>query len=85
MASVAQAPDIDLKQGIVRKPRSPLQDAWLILLQNKVAVASGIFLILVMLAAIFAPIIAPEGIDADLEDIFYNNAARLITGAGGTV
>ncbi|MBN1584436.1 MAG: ABC transporter permease [Anaerolineae bacterium] len=54
---------VDLKQGIVRKPRSPLQDAWLILLQNKLAVASGIFLILLSLAAIFAPLLAPEGID----------------------
>ena len=69
MARVAQAPGIDIKQGIVRKPRSPLQDAWLILLQNKVAVASGIFLILLVLGAIFAPLVAPEGIDEQkLED-----------------
>lgn len=60
---------VDLKQGIVRKPRSPLQDAWLILLQNKLAVASGIFLIVLTLAAIFAPLLASEGVDDQkLED-----------------
>jgi len=66
----AQAQGIDLKQGIVRKPRSPLQDAWIVLLQNKVAVGSGIFLILVILIAIFAPLIAPQGID---EQTLKNN------------
>jgi oligopeptide transport system permease protein len=82
VASVAQAPDIDIKQGIVRKPRSPLQDAWLILLQNKVAVASGIFLILVMLAAIFAPLIAPEGIDDQkLEDNYMPPGDKYLLGA----
>jgi oligopeptide transport system permease protein len=60
---MARAKDIDIKQGIARKPRSPLQDAWLILLQNKVAVGSGIFLIVLVLAAIFARYITPQGID----------------------
>jgi len=63
MNTLARRRGIDAKQGIVRKPRSPLQDAWLILLQNKVAVGSGIFLILLLLAAIFAPLITPQGID----------------------
>jgi ABC-type dipeptide/oligopeptide/nickel transport system permease subunit len=58
-----EASGIDLKQGIVRKSRSPLQDAWIVLLQNKVAVGSGVFLILLTLAAIFAHLIAPEGVD----------------------
>ena len=82
MASIAQAPGIDLKQGIVRKPRSPLQDAWLILLQNKVAVASGIFLILLAIAAIFAPWIAPEGIDDQkLEDNYMPPGDKYLLGA----
>jgi oligopeptide transport system permease protein len=82
VAGVAQAPDIDIKQGIVRKPRSPLHDAWLILLQNKVAVASGIFLILLILGAIFAPLIAPEGIDDQkLEDNYMPPGEKYPLGA----
>ncbi|MBN1933519.1 MAG: ABC transporter permease [Anaerolineae bacterium] len=68
---------IDLKQGITRKPRSPLQDAWIILLQNKLAVGSGIFLILLTLVAIFAPLVAPEGVDEQkLKDNY--KASRLV-------
>jgi oligopeptide transport system permease protein len=59
----AELPGFDPKQAIMRKPRSPLYDAWVTLLQNKVAVGSGVFLILVILAAILAPLIAPQGID----------------------
>jgi ABC-type dipeptide/oligopeptide/nickel transport system permease subunit len=59
----AELPGFDPKQAMVRRPRSPLYDAWIILLQNKVAVSGGIFLILLVLAAIFAPFIAPQGID----------------------
>jgi ABC-type antimicrobial peptide transport system permease subunit len=69
----AELPGFDPKQAIVRKPRSPLHDAWIILLQNKLAVASGIFLILLMLAAIFAPLITPQGID---EQSLPNNYMR---------
>jgi len=63
MNTLARAKEMDAKQSMMRKPRSPLQDAWLVLLQNKVAVGSGIFLILLVLAAIFAPLITPQGID----------------------
>lgn len=73
MTANEQAAGIDLKQGIARKPRSPLQDAWLILLQNKLAVVSGIFLILLALAAIFAPLVAPQGVD---EQVLANNYMR---------
>jgi ABC-type dipeptide/oligopeptide/nickel transport system permease subunit len=73
VATKAQTFAIDPKQGIMRKPRSPLQDAWLILLQNKVAVGSGIFLILLVLSAVFAPLIAPQGID---EQVLENNYIR---------
>jgi ABC-type dipeptide/oligopeptide/nickel transport system permease subunit len=59
----AELPGFDPKQAMVRKPRSPLYDAWIILLQNKVAIAGGIFLVLLVLVAIFAPFIAPQGID----------------------
>jgi ABC-type dipeptide/oligopeptide/nickel transport system permease subunit len=82
VASVAQVSDIDLKQGIVRKPRSPLQDAWMILLQNKVAVASGIFLIVLVLVAIFAPLIAPERVDEQkLADNYMPPGAKYLLGA----
>ncbi len=46
----------DLKAPLteeVRKGRSPLADAWRQLIRNKLAVASGIFLILVVLVAVF--------------------------------
>ncbi|MBN1642268.1 MAG: ABC transporter permease [Anaerolineae bacterium] len=59
----AQFDGFDLKQGITRKPRSPLYYAWVSLIQNKLAIGSGIFLILLILAAVFAGLIAPEGID----------------------
>ena len=69
----AELPGFDPKQAIMRKPRSPLYDAWVTLLQNKVAVGSGVFLILVVLAAIFAPLIAPQSID---EQNLPNNYMR---------
>jgi len=49
--------------GLGRKPRSPLGDAWREFLKNKVAVGSGIFIILLTIMAIFAPVFSPEGID----------------------
>ena len=82
MTALASTSEIDLKQGIVRKPRSPLQDAWIILLQNKVAVGSGIFLILVALAAIFAPWITPQGVDEQtLADNYMPPGAQYPLGA----
>jgi oligopeptide transport system permease protein len=77
-----QALGIDLKQGIARKPRSPLQDAWLILLQNRVAVGSGIFLVLLTLMAIFAPVITPEGVDEQkLADNYAPPGGKYLFGA----
>jgi ABC-type dipeptide/oligopeptide/nickel transport system permease subunit len=82
VTALAPASEIDLKQGIVRKPRSPLQDAWIILLQNKVAVGSGIFLILLALAAIFAPLITPQGIDEQtLKENYMPPGAKYLLGA----
>ncbi len=61
--------ELDLAQRTVRQARSPLHDAWIILLQNKLAVGSGVFLILLALFAIFAPWVAPESVDDQkLED-----------------
>ena len=68
--------------GLARKPRSPMQDAFRMFLKNKVAVASGIFLILVTLLAIFAPLVAPEGIDEQkLADNYQEPGAKYLLGA----
>jgi oligopeptide transport system permease protein len=81
-ATNAPAFEIDVKQGIVRKPRSPLQDAWIILLQNKMAVASGVFLILLVLSAIFAPLVAPQAIDRQtLKDNYMDPGSKYLLGA----
>lgn len=68
--------------GLARKPRSPLGDAWREFLKNKIAVGSGIFIILLTLAAIFAPLIAPEGIDEQkLPDNYQEPGAKYPLGA----
>lgn len=46
---------------VARKPRSPLGEALRQLFNNKIAVASTIFIILLILMAIFADVIAPFG------------------------
>jgi oligopeptide transport system permease protein len=46
---------------VTRKPRSPLGEAFRQLLNNKVAVVSTIFIILLILMAIFADVVAPFG------------------------
>jgi len=52
------------------------------LLRNKVAVGSGIFLILLVLVAIFAAVVAPEGIDDQkLPDNYMDPGAKYILGA----
>lgn len=67
---------------LARKSRSPMQDAFRMFLKNKVAVGSGIFLILLTLTAIFAPLIAPEGIDDQkLEDNYTEPGSKYILGA----
>ena len=68
--------------GLARKPRSPLGDAWREFLKNKVAVGSGIFIILLTIIAIFAPVFAPEGIDEQkLEDNYQEPGAKYLLGA----
>ena len=67
---------------LTRKPRSPAVDAFYMLLRNKVAVGSGIFLILLILVAVFASVIAPEGIDDQkLPDNYMDPGAKYILGA----
>jgi len=68
--------------GLTREPRSPLGDAWREFLKNKIAVGSGIFIILLTLMAIFAPLVAPEGIDEQkLEDNYQEPGAKYPLGA----
>ena len=58
--------------GLARKPRSLLSDSMRRLRRNKVAVASIIVLVLVVLAAIFAPLITTG--DFAKQDLLLNNA-----------
>ncbi|HSO28093.1 MAG TPA: ABC transporter permease [Anaerolineales bacterium] len=64
----------DLTQDavLVRKERSLWEESLIRLMRNKVAVASGIFLVLLGLAAIFANVIAPFGYAE--QDLLNNNA-----------
>jgi oligopeptide transport system permease protein len=43
----------------LRKPRSPWADAFRQLLQNRLATAAGVFIVSLVLVAIFAPFVAP--------------------------
>lgn len=49
----------DLTEAVERKGRSPLQDAWREFSRNKIALIGGIFIGIVILMAIFAPLITP--------------------------
>ncbi len=67
---------------LARKPRSPVTDAFNMLFKNKVAVGSGIFLIFLILVAIFAPAIAPEGVDDQkLPDNYMAPGSEYLLGA----
>lgn len=67
---------------LARKPRSPMTDAWNMLLKNKFAVGGGTFLILLVLVAIFAPLVAPEGIDDQkLPDNYISPGSQYLLGA----
>lgn len=61
MTATAQAKSAAF--DLARKPRSPTSDAFRLLLRNRVAVGSAVFLILLALVAVFAQYVAPEGID----------------------
>lgn len=68
--------------GLTGKPRSPLSDSWREFLKNKLAVGSGIFIIILVIIAIGAPIFAPEGIDDQkLADNYQEPSAKYLLGA----
>ncbi len=50
-------------RAATQKGRSPLGDAWRQLLKNRIAVISGLFIIVLILVAIFADYIAPHPYD----------------------
>jgi oligopeptide transport system permease protein len=66
--------DLTQEEGgvLVRKERSLWEESLIRLVKNKVAVASGIFLILLVLVAIFANVVAPMGFAE--QDLLANNA-----------
>jgi len=68
MAVAELAPE----QTLVRKERSLWEEAMIRLVRNKVAVVSGVFIIVLFLAAIFANFIAP--FDYATQDLLNNNA-----------
>jgi oligopeptide transport system permease protein len=68
MAVAELSPD----ETLVRKERSLWEEAMIRLVRNKVAVASGIFLIVLVLATILADFIAPFGYAE--QDLINNNA-----------
>jgi peptide/nickel transport system permease protein len=59
-AKIAETPSADVLLSPSRKPRSPWLDVWRRLKRNKLAIAGSIVIGIVILAAIFAPLIAPQ-------------------------
>lgn len=49
----------DLTEPVERKGRSPVQDAWREFQRNKIAIIGASFIVLVIIAAVFAPFITP--------------------------
>lgn len=64
--------ELDVAETLVRKERSLFQESLIRLLRNKVAVVSGIFIILLVLTAIFANFIAP--FDFASQDLLANSS-----------
>lgn len=62
MAATAEAPSA-LDLAAARRERSPWSDAWHQLLKNRVAIASGVFIFVLLLMAIFADFVAPFAYD----------------------
>jgi oligopeptide transport system permease protein len=68
---MGQPTDIRLDVDILERPRYSLwRDMWHRLLRNRVAVGSGVYIIVITLMAIFAPLVTPYGRD---EPDFYHN------------
>ena len=62
MAATTEATKIEVHDTIiVRKSESLWRDALRRLLRNKAAITGGVIIILLILAAVFAPLIAPKG------------------------
>ena len=75
--SVAQRLELNM-----RKERSPWGDAWRQLLKNKVAVGAGIFLIILVLIAVFADYIAPyHYAEGNLADNYALPGEKYVLGA----
>jgi len=69
-------------QFAARKERSPWGDAWRALLKNRLAVASGIFIILLIFVAVFAKYIAPYPYDkGNLLDNYALPGPKYLLGA----
>ena len=64
--------ELEATETLVRKERSLLQESWIRLKRNKVAVISLIFITLLVLTAIFANFVAP--FDYATQDLLKNNA-----------
>jgi oligopeptide transport system permease protein len=65
-----------------RKERSPWGDAWYQLTRNRVAVGSLVFIFLLILVAIFAPVIAPYHFaEGSLEDNYTLPGDKFLVGA----
>jgi ABC-type dipeptide/oligopeptide/nickel transport system permease subunit len=66
----------------VRKERSPWGDAWYQLTRNRVAVASLIFIVLLVLVAVFAPALAPYHFaEGSLEENYALPGDKYLVGA----
>src|SRR4030065_2245893 len=64
--------ELEATETLVRKERSLLQESWIRLKRNKVAVIALIFITLLVLTAIFANFVAP--FDYATQDLLKNNA-----------
>ena len=53
--------DKPLEEGEVRKGRSPGQDAWREFRRNRIGVAGLVFVVFIVLVAVFAPLVTPYG------------------------
>ena len=64
--------ELEVTETLVRKERSLLHESWIRLRRNKVAVISGVYIIVLVLVAVFAHLIAP--FDYATQDLMANNA-----------
>ena len=70
--SVADLAEVTEEVTLVRKERSLWEESFIRLIKNRIAVGSGIFLILLTLTALFANYVAP--FDFAEQDLLANNA-----------